>query len=114
MIGGALLMVPGILAVIVGNRVLGVGLVGVFVGISAFEFAIVSALAIGSVLVPGSATRGLAYVIAASATGRALAAPLATRLYRWHGIQAPAALAMALAVAGALCYGLRRGIVSAR
>jgi len=104
---GTALMIPGALLLIVAHGSVVVGLIGVFLAIIVFEFAIVSSIAIGSQLVPGSAATGLAWVVGGCALGRSVAAIPATALYRRDGVIGPAWLTVGLAVAATLCFATR-------
>lgn len=94
---GALVIVPAALGLALWHDVLGVGVLMLGAGICGFEFAIVSALAIGSQMVAGSPARGLGLLIGGGTLGRALASVPATRLYESRGIGGPAVLAACLA-----------------
>ena len=96
-IGGALLMVPTGLVLAVWHDQMAVGVVLLVVSILGFEFAIVSSLAIGSRLVPGSPARGVGTMVAAGTSGRALVSIPATALYDRSGFGWPAAMSAALA-----------------
>ena len=106
---GSAVMVPAVVVLILGRNTWPIGLVGVVIAISMFEFAIVSGIAIASVLVPGSAARGLAWVVSATAIGRAVIAIPATRLYQHVGITGPAVLAAVLCAASAAIFA---GLIS--
>ena len=110
---GALAMVPAALALSVWNDHLALGLVFLVIAIGAFEFSIVSALAIGSQLVPGSPARGLALMIGGGTLGRAIASVPATRLYEHSGIGWPAAICAACAAVTAAAMLLARKPVTA-
>lgn len=101
---GAAVMVPAALALAAAQRVLPLGLAAVVVAIVMFEFAIVSGIALASELVPGSAARGLAWVVSATTLGRALVAIPATRLYQHLGIDGPAVLTAALAAGAVVAF----------
>ncbi len=94
---GAGLMIPSALALAVWHQHLAVGLVVLVIAVVGFEFAIVSALAIASQLVPASPARGLGMMIGAGTLGRALASIPATRLYERSGIGWPAAMSATFA-----------------
>ncbi|CAB4598653.1 unannotated protein [freshwater metagenome] len=95
--GGAALMVPTGLILAVWHDQLAVGIVLLVISILAFEFAIVSSLAIGSRLVPGSPARGVGAMIAAGTSGRAIVSVPATALYERSGFGWPAAMSALLA-----------------
>lgn len=101
---GASAMVPAALALAAAQRVLPLGLAAVVVAIVMFEFAIVSGIALASELVPGSAARGLAWVVSATTLGRALVAIPATRLYQHLGIDGPAVLTAVLAAGAVVAF----------
>ncbi len=101
---GASAMVPAALALAAAQRVLPLGLAAVVVAIVMFEFAIVSGIALASELVPGSAARGLAWVVSATTLGRALVAIPATKLYQHLGIDGPAVLTAALAAGAVVAF----------
>lgn len=105
---GALAMVPATLALSVWNDHLGLGLVFLVIAIGGFEFSIVSALAIGSQLVPGSPARGLALMIGGGTLGRAIASVPATRLYERSGIGWPAVICAGCAAVTAAAMLLAR------
>ena len=95
--GGAALMVPTGLVLAVWHDQMAVGIVLLVIAILGFEFAIVSSLAIGSRLVPGSPARGVGAMIAAGTSGRAIVSVPATALYERSGFGWPAALSALLA-----------------
>lgn len=101
---GASAMVPAALALAAAQRVLPLGLAAVVVAIVMFEFAIVSGIALASELVPGSAARGLAWVVSATTLGRALVAIPATKLYQHLGIDGPAVLTAVLAAGAVVAF----------
>lgn len=105
--GAAAMMVPATVVLAVAHHTLAVGLAATVVGITMFEFAIVSAMAIGSVLVRGSAARGLALVISSATVGRSAASMPATKLYDRFGIAAPAVMAAGLACLTVVCFSAR-------
>ena len=95
--GGAALMVPTSLVLAVWHDQMAVGIVLLVIAILGFEFAIVSSLAIGSRLVPGSPARGVGAMIAAGTSGRAIVSVPATALYERSGFGWPAAMSALLA-----------------
>jgi len=99
---GAAIMVPASIAMSLWHDTLLVGIVALTVAICCFEFAIVSSIAIGSSIVPGSPARGMALMMAGGTVGRAVAAIPATRLYKAHGMAWPALQAAALAAVASL------------
>jgi len=79
------------------------------ISILGFEFAIVSALAIGSRLVPGSPARGVGTMVAAGTSGRALVSIPATTLYDRSGFGWPAVMSAVLATGSAAAmFAVRR------
>ena len=109
---GALVMAPAALGLSLWHDNLAVGVVLLAVAVSGFEFAIVSALAIGSQLVPGSPATGLAFMIGAGTLGRAVASVPATRLYDRSGIGWPAAMCAAGALVTAAAMLSSRKLAS--
>ncbi len=108
-IAGALLMVPTGLVLAVWHEQMAVGIVLLVVSILGFEFAIVSSLAIGSRLVPGSPARGVGTMVAAGTSGRALVSIPATALYDRSGFGWPAAMSAVLATGSAVAmFAVRR------
>jgi predicted MFS family arabinose efflux permease len=106
---GASLMVPAGLGLALWNDHLSLGLVLLAIGICGFEFAIVSALAIGTTIVPTSPARGLALLLAGATVGRSIASIPATRLYDRHGMAWPAVMSAVLAACTvAALLGARR------
>ena len=95
---GAGVMIPTGLLLAVANGVVVPGLILLGIFIAGFEFAIVSALSMGSQLVPGAPARGLGAVIAAGTTGRAVATVPTTWLYERQGFWASALLGVGFAV----------------
>jgi len=96
---GAALMVPAAVVIAgLGDRLVP-ALVGLVLVIIGFEFAIVSLLPIGTMLVPGRRGRGMGLLLGAGTLGRAAVSVAATRLYDKHGVE-PAAIGSAL-LAGA-------------
>ncbi len=94
-VGGAL-MIPACvgLALWHHNLILGVALLAV--GVLGFEFSVVSAISLGTGLIPGSPARGLGLLVGIDTVGRAVMSVPATRLYTSYGIGWPAAIAAAL------------------
>ncbi|MEY4159065.1 MAG: hypothetical protein RL743_1560 [Actinomycetota bacterium] len=96
---GAALMVPAAVVIAgLGDRLVP-ALIGLVLVIIGFEFAIVSLLPIGTMLVPGRRGRGMGLLLGAGTLGRAAVSVAATRLYDKHGVE-PAAIGSAL-LAGA-------------
>jgi hypothetical protein len=71
-----------------------------------FEFSVVSAISLGTGLVPGSPARGLGLLIGVDTIGRAVMSVPATRLYSSYGIGWPAAIAALLAFVGVVAITL--------
>lgn len=94
---GAALLIPASagLALWHHNLVFGVALLAL--GVLAFEFSVVSAISLGTGLVPGAPARGLGLLVGVDTVGRAVMSVPATRLYTSYGIGWPAAIAAALA-----------------
>jgi predicted MFS family arabinose efflux permease len=69
------------------------------IAVLSFEFGIVSSVAIGTTLVPGSPALGMSLMLAGGTLGRAITSIPATRLYADHGIAWPAAMSAVLAAA---------------
>jgi predicted MFS family arabinose efflux permease len=112
---GAAVMVPAMLALALWHEQLAVGIVLLAITLLGFEFAIVSALPIGTQLIPSAPARGLGIMLAAATVGRALTSLAATRLYTAHGVAGPMLLGVALAAAAAGVFsgrGLRRGVAA--
>jgi len=93
---GAALMVPASIGLALWNHHLGLGVAFLVIGVLGFEFAVVSAISLGTGLVPGSPARGLGLLIGVDTVGRALMSVPATRLYTSHGIAWPAAMSAVL------------------
>ncbi len=96
---GAAMMIPAGIGLALWNEHLVIGLTLLIIAIAAFEFAVVSAIPLGTAVVPGSPARGMALIFTAGTLGRAIASIPATSLYEHHGIVWPAAMCAALAVA---------------
>ncbi len=103
---GAALMVPASagLALLHHHLILGVALLAV--GVLGFEFSVVSAISLGTGLVPGSPAQGLGLLIGVDTVGRSLMSIPATRLYTSHGIGWPAAMAAVLAAVAVITITL--------
>ncbi|MFV0306655.1 MAG: MFS transporter [Desertimonas sp.] len=106
-VAGTSVMIPAALAMALVNDSLVPGLILLGCFITAFEFAIVSAIPIGAELVPGSPGRGIGTMIACGTVGRAAMAIPATRLYEDHGIGPPALLGAAAVGVTAVAMTLR-------
>lgn len=94
---GAAVMVPAGLLLSVGNERMLFGLPLLVLAIAAFEFAVVSIIPLGTMVVPGAPALGMSIMLACGTFGRALASIPATRLYDDHGIAWPAMLCSACA-----------------
>ena len=103
---GAAVMVPASvgLALLHHHLILGVALLAI--GVLGFEFSVVSAISLGTGLVPGSPAQGLGLLIGVDTVGRSLMSVPATRLYSSYGIGWPAALAAALAAVAVITITL--------
>ena len=86
---GAAVMVPCGVVVALGHDHLWVGLPFVVIAIAAFEFGVVSAIPLGTELVPGSPARGVGIMFAAGTFGRASMSFVATRVYSHSGMTWP-------------------------
>lgn len=96
---GAALMIPAGLGLAVWHDHLAIGLPLLIVAIASFEFGVVSAIPLGTAVIPGSPARGMALMFAAGTLGRAVASIPATSLYEHRGFAWPAAMSALLAVA---------------
>ncbi|MEY2580295.1 MAG: transporter, family, inner rane transport protein [Ilumatobacteraceae bacterium] len=103
---GAALMVPASagLALLHHHLIIGVALLAI--GVLGFEFSVVSAISLGTGLVPGSPAQGLGLLIGVDTVGRSLMSVPATRLYSSHGIAWPAAMAAVLAAVAVITIAL--------
>jgi predicted MFS family arabinose efflux permease len=95
---GATMMVPASIGLALWNDHLASGIAFLVIGVIGFEFAVVSAISLGTGLVPGSPARGLGLLIGVDTVGRAVMSVPATRLYTDHGIGWPAATSAVLGV----------------
>ena len=98
-------MVPAALALALGQAHLWAALPALAVAIAAFEFAVVSAMPLGTAAITGSPARGMALMLGAGTTGRAVCSITATRLYDAHGMAAPALLCAGFALCTIVAYG---------
>ncbi len=106
---GAFMMVPTAAALAVWHSHLWAALPFLVIAIAAFEFAIVSAIPLGTAVIQGSPARGMALMLGSGTFGRAVMSITATRLYASHGMAWPATLCAAFALLSALAFaGLRR------
>jgi predicted MFS family arabinose efflux permease len=103
---GAALMVPASAGLALGHHHLVVGVAFLAVGVLGFEFSVVSAISLGTGLVPGSPARGLGLLIGVDTIGRAVMSVPATRLYTSHGIGWPAAMATVFAAIAVVTISL--------
>ncbi|MFZ4721032.1 MAG: MFS transporter [Ilumatobacteraceae bacterium] len=90
--GGAAVMVPAALLLVVLHDHVALGLPLLLLAIVAFEFAIVSVIPVATETVPGSPAKGMAFSLGAGTVGRATMSGVATRVYVDHGMAWPAAL----------------------
>jgi len=111
-IGGALVMVPAMVLLAMAHSVLVPGLALLAITLVGFEFAIVSALPIGTRLVPGAPAKGLGLMIGAGTAGRAVMSVGASRLYGDGHLAPPMLLGAGAATlcAVAFVYGHRRAL----
>ncbi|MEY4606106.1 MAG: MFS transporter [Ilumatobacteraceae bacterium] len=96
---GAAVMVPAALLLAVNSESMLIGIPLLILAIAAFEFAVVSIIPLGTMVVPGAPALGMSVMLACGTLGRALASIPATRLYVDSGITWPAVLC------AALCFG---------
>ena len=94
---GALLMIPASAGLALWHHHLILGVALLAIGVLGFEFSVVSAISLGTGLIPGSPARGLGLLVGVDTVGRAVMSVPATRLYTSYGIGWPAAIATALA-----------------
>jgi predicted MFS family arabinose efflux permease len=113
---GAVVMIPAMLLLALWHEQLALGVLLLAVTLLGFEFAIVSALPIGTQLIPTSPARGLGLMVGAGTLGRAATSFVATQLYTAVGIDGPMLLGVALAAAAAALFSGRslRGGVAPR
>ena len=90
-------MIPASAGLALWHQHLVLGIALLAIGVLGFEFAVVSAISLGTNLVIGSPARGLGLLIGVDTIGRAVMSVPATRLYSSHGIGWPAAIASVLA-----------------
>jgi MFS transporter, DHA1 family, inner membrane transport protein len=95
--GGAALMIPASAGLALWHHGLVVGIILLAIAGLAFEFSVVSAISLGTGLVPGAPARGLGLLIGVDTVGRAAMSVPATRLYSTHGMGWPAGMAAILA-----------------
>ena len=95
--GGAALMIPACAGLALWHHGLVVGIILLAIAGLAFEFSVVSAISLGTGLVPGAPARGLGLLIGVDTVGRAAMSVPATRLYSRHGMGWPAGMAAVLA-----------------
>ena len=81
--------VPAGIVVALGHDHLWIGLPFVVIAIAAFEFAVVSAIPLGTQLIAGSPARGVGLMFAAGTFGRASMSLVATRVYSHFGMTWP-------------------------
>jgi predicted MFS family arabinose efflux permease len=95
--GGAALMIPASAGLALWHHQLIVGIIFLVIAGLAFEFSVVSAISLGTGLVPGAPARGLGLLIGVDTVGRAVMSVPATRLYSRYGIGWPATMTAILA-----------------
>jgi predicted MFS family arabinose efflux permease len=103
---GAALMIPASAGLALLNHHLVPGVALLAIGVLGFEFSVVSAISLGTGLVPGSPARGLGLLIGVDTVGRSVMSVPATRLYTSYGIGWPAAMAAALATVAVITITL--------
>jgi predicted MFS family arabinose efflux permease len=101
---GAGLMVPAALLLAMFHDSAVIGITGLVIAVIGFEFAIVSAIPIGSRLVPGAPAAGLGILIASETFGRAAVSIPATRALTRYGMAAPALMCAAAAAVCAVAF----------
>jgi hypothetical protein len=99
-------MVPASAGLALWNQHLALGVAFLVIGVIGFEFSVVSAISLGTGLVPGSPARGLGLLIGVDTVGRAVMSVPATRLYTDHGIGWPAAMSAVLGVVAVITITL--------
>jgi len=95
---------PSAIGLALGHAHLAIGLPFLILAIAGFEFSVVSAIPMGTRIVPGSPARGMALMLGAGTFGRASASIPATRLYAAHGVVWPAVMCAGLATATTLTF----------
>lgn len=103
---GAAVMVPASVGLVLLHHHLILGVALLAIGVLGFEFSVVSAISLGTGLVPGSPAQGLGLLIGVDTVGRSLMSVPATRLYSSYGIGWPAAMAAALAAVAVITITL--------
>ena len=103
---GAAVMVPASVGLALLHHHLIIGVALLAIGVLGFEFSVVSAISLGTGLVPGSPAQGLGLLIGVDTVGRSLMSVPATRLYSSYGIGWPAAMAAALAAVAVITITL--------
>lgn len=111
---GGLLMIPAGIGLAIWHDHLIIGIALLAVAILGFEFAVVSAISLGTNLVPGYPARGLGLLIGIDTVGRSLMSIPATRVYTSHGIAWPATIQAALASVGVVAILLSASGASAQ
>lgn len=111
---GGLLMIPAGAGLALWHDHLAVGIALLALAVLGFEFAVVSAISLGTNLVPGFPARGLGLLIGVDTVGRSLMSVPATRLYTDHGIAWPAAIQAVLAAIGVIAILLSTSGQTAR
>lgn len=106
---GAALMVPGSLLLAAFPDSAALGITGLVIAVIGFEFSVVSAIPIGSRLVPGAPAVGLGILIASETFGRAAVSIPATRAFTRYGMAAPALICAVAAAVCAAAFSVIRG-----
>jgi hypothetical protein len=106
-------MIPAGIGLAIWHDHLIIGIALLAVAILGFEFAVVSAISLGTNLVPGYPARGLGLLIGIDTVGRSLMSIPATRVYTSHGIAWPATIQAALASVGVVAILLSASGTSA-
>lgn len=101
---GAAIIMPAAVGLSLGHSTLALGVPFLILAIAGFEFSVVSAIPLGTKIVPGSPARGMALMLGAGTFGRAAASIPATYLYTNHGVVWPAILCAVLATATTLTF----------
>ena len=95
---GAAVMIPAALLLAGSHEHMAVGIPLLIVAIAAFEFAVVSIIPLGTMVVPGAPAIGMSVMLASGTLGRATASIPATRIYVRDGIAWPSVLCAVLAL----------------
>ena len=103
---GAALLIPASVGLALWHHHLVLGVALLAIGVLGFEFSVVSAISLGTGLVPGAPARGLGLLVGVDTFGRAVMSIPATRLYTSYGIGWPAAIAAGLATVSVVFIAL--------